>query len=72
MNDLWPIVEKGGLVAFLTLANFALFRWLQSSQAKLIEVLVQTVDRNTTALHEVRDALPKCHHHTRQPVQAVD
>lgn len=58
--DLWPLLEKGGLIAGLSTAVVFLIRWVQASQEKLVTILIETVNRNTEALRDVRAVMSDC------------
>lgn len=48
--ELYPLLEKGGLLAGLLLAVHYLLRRLERSQAELIGMMAGTIERNTEAL----------------------
>ena len=58
--ELYPLLEKGGLLAGLILAVHYLLRRLERSQAELVGMMAGTIERNTEALIKLDAIVSNC------------
>ena len=66
--ELLILLEKGGLLAGLVLAVHYLIRRLEQSQARIVGLAVDTIERNTEALIRLESILGRCPvNHERHP-----
>lgn len=59
--ELYPLLEKGGLLAGLILAVHYLLRRLERSQAEMVGMMADTIERNTEALIKLDAIVSHCH-----------